>query len=176
MVNHSCSIHIDSSFISTCNMIWWLTPRGLMMPYTADKLLQIMAWCHPAPSHYLKHHYFKLPVYRKYSNHYNTTEIHTCSITPISLSVQWVYQHWRPSCPRAKSHCFTWWFALLKVLTHCGLVMPYGNIDLSILAQVVAHCLTAPSLYLNQGCFIINEAHWHLDEDSFTEIVLYFTH
>ena len=39
------------------------------------------------------------------------------------------------------------------------------------LAQVMACCLTAPSHYLDQCWLIINEAHWHLAEGNFTEIV-----
>ena len=41
---------------------------------------------------------------------------------------------------------FLWAFFYL---THCGLVMPYGDRSESTLAQVMACCRTAPSPYLN---------------------------
>ena len=49
-------------------------------------------------------------------------------------------------------------------LTHCGLVMPYGNTDLdgSTLVQVMACCLMAPSHSLNQYWLIISEVQWQL--------------
>ena len=50
----------------------------------------------------------------------------------------------------------------LYVLTHCGLVTPYGTMRTrSVLAQVMAYCLTAPSHYLNQCWLIIGEVPWH---------------
>ena len=55
----------------------------------------------------------------------------------------------------------------LHILTHCGIVMPYGDIDVgSILAQVMACCLTAPSHYLNQ-CWLISEVLWHSPGNNF---------
>ena len=52
-------------------------------------------------------------------------------------------------------------------LTHCGLVTPYGHIDLeSTLAQVMACCLTAPSHYLNQCWFSIKYVLWHSPESN----------
>ena len=38
----------------------------------------------------------------------------------------------------------------------------------SSLAQVMACCLTAPSHYLNQYCFLISKVHWHSHEGNFT--------
>ena len=38
----------------------------------------------------------------------------------------------------------------------------------SILAQVIACCLTAPSHYLNQYWFIISEVFWHSPKSNFT--------
>ena len=42
--------------------------------------------------------------------------------------------------------------------TPCGLVMPYGDIELG---QVMFFCLTAPSHYLNQCCLFISKVPWH---------------
>ena len=58
-----------------------------------------------------------------------------------------------------------WWCPSL--LTHCGLVMPYGEIGLSTLAQVMACCLMALN-YLNQ-CWLINEVPWPSSEGNFTK-------
>ena len=41
------------------------------------------------------------------------------------------------------------------ILTHCGLVTPYGDIDLD------QHWLTAPSHYLNQCWVIISAVQWY---------------
>ena len=51
-----------------------------------------------------------------------------------------------------------------SILTHSGLVTPYGDRDLGqhwALAQVIACCLTTPSHYLNQCWQIISEVQWH---------------
>ena len=52
-------------------------------------------------------------------------------------------------------------------LTHCGLVMPYGDRSGSTLAQVMACCLTAPSHCLNQYWLIISKVQWHSSECNF---------
>ena len=50
----------------------------------------------------------------------------------------------------------------MSLLTHCGLVTPFGDMELGQhLLQVMACCLTAPSHYLNQCWLIITEALWH---------------
>ena len=54
------------------------------------------------------------------------------------------------------------------LLTHCGLVMPYGDRSGSKLAQVMACCLTAPSHYLNQCWLIISKVQWHSYQGNFT--------
>ena len=47
-------------------------------------------------------------------------------------------------------------------LTHCGLMMPYGNNRSgSTLAQVMACCLIAPNHYVNQCWLIIKGIQWH---------------
>ena len=51
---------------------------------------------------------------------------------------------------------------------HCGLVMPYGNRSGPTLAQVIAHCLMAPSYYLNQCWLIISEVLCHSPQGNFT--------
>ena len=48
-------------------------------------------------------------------------------------------------------------------LTHCGLVMPYGDID-----QVMAYCLVIPSHYVNQCWLIMNGVLWHSCKIKFT--------
>ena len=58
-------------------------------------------------------------------------------------------------------------------LTHCGLVTPYGDINL---AQVIACCLTAPSHYLNQCWLIISKDLWHSSEGNFTEDISAINH
>ena len=51
----------------------------------------------------------------------------------------------------------------------CGLVTPYGIArSRSMLAQVMACCLTAPSHYLNQCWLSISKVQWHSSEGSFT--------
>ena len=45
------------------------------------------------------------------------------------------------------------------VLTHCGLVTPYRDIDLGQHDQVMACCLTSPSHYLSQCSLFITEVH-----------------
>ena len=51
-----------------------------------------------------------------------------------------------------KKFKLVWWLVekVNGLLTHCGLVMPYDDKSGSILAQVMAWCLMAPSHYLNQ--------------------------
>ena len=46
-------------------------------------------------------------------------------------------------------------------LTNCGLVKPYGDIDISQQTQVMACCLTVPCHYLNQCWLIIREDFCH---------------
>ena len=54
-------------------------------------------------------------------------------------------------------------------LTHWGLSTPYGDKRSgSMLAQVMACCLTAPSHYLNQCWLIISKIQWHSFEGNFT--------
>ena len=55
-------------------------------------------------------------------------------------------------------------------LTHCGLVMPYGNIDLGLywLRWRLGACLMAPSHYLNQCWLIISKILWHSPQSNFT--------
>ena len=59
-----------------------------------------------------------------------------------------------------------------QYLTHCGLIMPYGDRSGSILAQLMAWSPTAPSHCLNQynllSWLIISEVLWHLPERNFT--------
>ena len=55
-----------------------------------------------------------------------------------------------------------------KPLTHCGLVMPYGNISGSTLVQVMACCLAAPSHYMNQCWLVISGFQLHPCQDNFT--------
>ena len=55
------------------------------------------------------------------------------------------------------------------LLTHCGPVTPYSNIEIwLILVQVMPYCLTAPGHYLNQCWLIITEEFWYLPEGNFT--------
>ena len=63
-------------------------------------------------------------------------------------------------------------------LTHCGLVMPNGNLYRSgpTLAQVMACCLKASRHYLHQYWFIVNEAHWYLAEGTIRETVVDIIH
>ena len=49
-----------------------------------------------------------------------------------------------------------------RILTHCGLVTPYGDIDLD------QHWLAAPSHYLNQCWVIISSAQWYSSGGYFT--------
>ena len=56
-------------------------------------------------------------------------------------------------------------------LTHCGLVKPYGDINMG---QHWLHGLMAPSHYLNQCWLIISKVQWH--QPSVTEISLKITY
>ena len=56
----------------------------------------------------------------------------------------------------------------MSSLTHCGLVTPYGDIDLTLI-HVMACCLMAPSRYLNQCWLIINKVQWHSSEGNFAK-------
>ena len=65
-----------------------------------------------------------------------------------------IFQHseLEPAILLAKSSTF-YWSDIYKSLTHCdcGLVMPYGNMDLGKhWIRFTAWCLIAPSHYLNQ--------------------------
>ena len=68
---------------------------------------------------------------------------------------------------------------LPQCLTHCGLMMPYGDIDTwSVLAQVMACCLTAPSHYLNQCWQLSSEVLWNSPKGKFTvsvQVVILYT-
>ena len=57
--------------------------------------------------------------------------------------------------------------AILSQLQYCGLVTPHGDRFESILVQVMACCLMAPSHYLNQCSFVIVEVQWHLSDSNF---------
>ena len=61
-----------------------------------------------------------------------------------------------------------WPTSPISVLTHWGLVTPFGDIDLGQywLTQVMACCLTALSHYLNQ-CWLIISKVWHSSEGNF---------
>ena len=50
---------------------------------------------------------------------------------------------------------------LLYSVTHCGLVMSYGDRSRPTLAQIMDCCLMAPSHYLNQCWLIIKGVLWH---------------
>ena len=58
----------------------------------------------------------------------------------------------------------------LRILTHCGLMMPYGNMDLGQhwLSFVMACCLMALSHNLNQCWYIIDRVLWHSSDNNFT--------
>ena len=54
-------------------------------------------------------------------------------------------------------------------LTHCGLVVAYGDIDLwSTMSLVMAGCLTAPNHCLNQCWLVIRKLQWHSSWSNFT--------
>ena len=59
----------------------------------------------------------------------------------------------------------------MNLLTHCGLVMPYGIITWSILVQLMACCLTAPSHHLNRCWLITSEVLQQSSEDSSQDIL-----
>ena len=60
----------------------------------------------------------------------------------------------------------------LECLTHWGLVTPFGDRSGSILAQVMACCLTAPSLYLNQCWLVSSKIQLHSSDGNFTRDAL----
>ena len=64
---------------------------------------------------------------------------------------------------------------IFSYLSHCGLVTPYGIIQLDQhwfwqygFVLVMACCLTAPSHYLNWCWLVISEVFWHSPEGNFT--------
>ena len=58
----------------------------------------------------------------------------------------------------------------ITFLTHCGLVMPFGDIwrSGSTLVQAMVCCLTAPSYYLNQCWLIISKVQLHSSDGNLT--------
>ena len=74
---------------------------------------------------------------------------------------------WRGTTQVPSHWLSQWWLISMWIprniiLTHCGLVTPYGDMDFgSTLAQVMTCCLMAPSHYLNQCWLIISEVQWH---------------
>ena len=82
------------------------------------------------------------------------TQHEPCNITDNTLRLRHNRLHFASAVFQNE---FSWMRMLEFLLTHCGLVMSLGNIDLgSTLAQVMACCLTAPSHYLNQ-CWLYNQ-------------------
>ena len=61
------------------------------------------------------------------------------------------------------SNAYSW----TKIITHCDAIWRHRS--MSILAQVMACCLTAPSHYLNQCWLIISEVLWHSPDSNLTE-------
>ena len=69
------------------------------------------------------------------------------------------------------------WKCYNTCLTHCGLLVMtpaiWHHIIWSLLVQVMASCLMAPSHYLNQCWLIINKVpwhNWHSHENGFTKV------
>ena len=71
------------------------------------------------------------------------------------------------------SNVISWMKIMIIWLTHCGLVMPYGKIELgqhcknrtgSTLAQIMACCLMATSHYLNKYRLLVGTILWHSSE------------
>ena len=96
----------------------------------------------------------------------------------INIILVQIMARWRQTTYNYLQKCrfLVLWFhrasPLASVLTHCGLMMPYGDMELeqhklrsvSSLAQVMTCCLTAPSL--SQCCLImISEVLWHSHEN-----------
>ena len=52
-------------------------------------------------------------------------------------------------------------------LGYCCQVVPYGNINLVNIGQVMACCLLAPNHYLNQCWLLISKLLWHSPESNF---------
>ena len=57
------------------------------------------------------------------------------------------------------------WYS--DILTHCGLVTPYCDMDLVNIGSGNGFCLTAQSHYLNQCWLVISKIHWHSSEGIF---------
>ena len=70
------------------------------------------------------------------------------------------WEHFKFMKPNELNRLFNWILFVLVVLTHCGLVTPYGDRSGSTLALAMACCLMAPSHYLNQCWLIISEIQW----------------
>ena len=101
--------------------------RWISLDLTDDKstLVQVMAWCRQARSHYLSQ------CWPRFLSPYGVT---------------------RPQWVNSLRSSDAIWF------DRTG----------SALAQVMAHCLTTPSQYLNQCWLIINEVQWHSYQGNFT--------
>ena len=105
--------------------------------------------------------------------------IYICNI--ILEGVYWDTTHPFAACGansiRWQENSPTYWQAFRKSslacprntqLTHCGIMMPFGDIDLGQHWLVMAFCLTAPIHYLNQCWLIISEVQWHSYQGKFT--------
>ena len=68
-------------------------------------------------------------------------------------------------CGKCQPFCLS-----LNVLTHCGLMTPYGDTDLGQhWLRYLACCLMAPSHYLNQCWLIFSKVQWHSVEGDLTK-------
>ena len=112
--------------------------RGLPQNFTnaKSKLVQVMAWCHQAASHYL-------------------SQCWPWSLSPYGFArPQWVL-----STKHALSHILFWF----NSLGPSDAIWRWRS--LSTLVRVTACGLAAPSHYLNQCWLIISKVLWHSSED-----------
>ena len=119
-----------------------ISSRWMTLDLTDDKstLVQVMAWCHQATSHYLNQ------CWPRYASPYGVTR------------PQWV----NGVCSRLSFIEY-----IIPTLTHCDLVMPYSNIVLGQNCLQLWLLSGGPNHYSNQCWLIISAVQWQLPDGNF---------
>ena len=168
-----------------CEMI----PRRMWLNLTDDKstLVQVMAWCRQATSHYLSQcwpssmspysvtrpQWVKEPGHQRAWHWSNQLKYSFSSIRLdktrliLILSLLMLEKEYSSLFVTAISPLLSYWryHSLASSYQSINLLWPGDAIwrhgSRSTLALVMARCLTAPSHYLNQCWLIIREVPWH---------------
>ena len=91
-----------------------------------------------------------------------------CDILWMYLFLPYCIRKWHNKTVQSKmkNSCYMCLHTIVRFLclTHCGLAMPYGDINLSQLIPVVACCRPAPNYCLNECWLNISVFLWHTPE------------